>query len=116
MRNTLLLCRGHLGGTDIHAAVNLHRIAGDDLTVQTLRHRYRERGFAAGGGAEYRYQLVAHRLFLSIVYHMPPRKKRFRISALVSLMASGRPWGQVALLALASRSWNSFTISVMFSS
>ena len=48
--------RGQLGGVrlgraDIHAAVYLHRVAGDDLAAQAARQLDAEPGLARGRGA-----------------------------------------------------------------
>ena len=40
---------GRLGGADIHPAVDLHRVAGDDLAPESLGERKRERALARRG-------------------------------------------------------------------
>ena len=41
-----------LGGADLHLAVDGDRVAADDLAVELLGEVDRERGLAAGGGAD----------------------------------------------------------------
>ncbi|SIK34017.1 Uncharacterised protein [Mycobacteroides abscessus subsp. abscessus] len=42
----------HLGGADIHTAIQLHRVGIDDLPAQALGQLQRERRLAGGGGTD----------------------------------------------------------------
>jgi len=46
MRHLRALVERRLGGADVHAAIYLRRIDGDDLAVQVLRERHRQRALA----------------------------------------------------------------------
>ena len=48
------LCDRQLGRADVHAAVDLHRVGVDDLTVQPLRKVQRERALAGRGRPDHR--------------------------------------------------------------
>ena len=52
MRHASLIIRARLCGPDIHAAIDLHRIHGDDLSPVFLCQTQRHFAFAGGGRAE----------------------------------------------------------------
>src|SRR5207249_3224025 len=52
MRHTRTLVRGRLGRTDIHAAVDLARIGGDDLASDALGDAHGESALARRGGPD----------------------------------------------------------------
>ena len=52
MRHGGALGGRRLGGADVHAAIDLHGIGGDDFGVEAAGQRERDGGFANGGGAD----------------------------------------------------------------
>jgi hypothetical protein len=48
VRDALALCGGRFGCSDIEAAIDLHRIDGDDFAAKGLREMKCERGFSTG--------------------------------------------------------------------
>lgn len=43
---------GRLGGPDIHAAIDLHRINGNDFATTAFRDRHRHVGFTGSSGPQ----------------------------------------------------------------
>ena len=54
MRDAVGLSGGHLGGADIKALIDLHRIRADDLAAKPLSQRDAQRRFAGGRRADHR--------------------------------------------------------------
>ena len=53
VRDAVGLFRRHLGGADIEAFVDLHRICADDLAAELLGQRNAQRGLAGRGRADH---------------------------------------------------------------
>ncbi|MPN33004.1 hypothetical protein SDC9_180487 [bioreactor metagenome] len=58
--DSLRLLRRGGGGSDGHAPVNLHGVAGDDLSVVCLGQQDAQPRFSAGGGAHHADELFRH--------------------------------------------------------
>ena len=52
VRDAAPLVGRELGGADVHAAVDLHRVGVDDLAAEALREVEREPRLAGGGRAD----------------------------------------------------------------
>ena len=53
VRDAVGLFRRHLGGADIEAFIDLHRICADDLAAELLSQRNAQRGLAGRGRADH---------------------------------------------------------------
>ncbi len=90
VRDPVHLVFPHFCGTDIHAAVNLHGIGGNDFSAKPFRQFDADSGFAGSGGPCDNNQF----LHTCRMAHQTMRPNFFSTSSFVMIIIVGRPCGQ----------------------